>query len=124
MALDALGDGTRRAIVEMLRGGPKAVGELARRLPVSRPAVSQHLKVLREAGLVNHHADGTRNVYSIRAEGIAETRAYLDRMWTDALDAFERVAGSRGDTPRGKGGRRGRFDRAGQKERDRRPRRR
>lgn len=118
MALEALGDRTRRQIFELLRRGPKAVGELATRLPVSRPAVSQHLKVLGEAGLVNHHAEGARNVYSIRAEGVAETRAYFDRMWTDALDAFKEAAESRG-TPRGRGGRRGGFDRTDPKKRHR-----
>ncbi len=121
MALEALGDRTRRQIFEMLRRGPKAVGELAKRLPVSRPAVSQHLKVLGEAGLVNHHAEGTRNVYSIRAEGVAETRAYFDRMWTDALDAFKQAA----DPPSGrrrKGGSRGGLHRTDQKKRDRRSR--
>ena len=117
MALEALGDRTRRQIFEMLRRGPKAVGELAKRLPVSRPAVSQHLKVLGEAGLVNHHAEGTRNVYSIRAEGVAEARAYFDRMWTDALDAFKQAAESRGE-PRGKGGGHAGVDRARQKKRD------
>jgi DNA-binding transcriptional ArsR family regulator len=121
ISLEALGDRTRRQIFEMLRRGPKAVGELAKQLPVSRPAVSQHLRVLREAGLVNQRAHGTRNVYSIRAEGVAETRAYFDRMWTDALGAFKEAAESRGSPPK-RGGRRGRFDRADQKKRDRRPR--
>ena len=121
MALEALGDRTRRQIFELLRRGPKPVGELAKRLPVSRPAVSQHLKVLGEAGLVNHHAEGTRNVYSIRAEGVAETRAYFDRMWTDALDAFKHAAESRG-APRGRGGRHGGVDGARQKKRGRRSR--
>jgi DNA-binding transcriptional ArsR family regulator len=106
MKLEALGDQTRRTIVELLRPGPKAVGEIAKKLPVSRPAVSQHLKVLREAGLVSDRADGTRRVYSIRAEGVAEARAYFDGMWTEAL----------------KGGRRGRHDRTDQKKRDRRSR--
>jgi DNA-binding transcriptional ArsR family regulator len=86
--LTALADPSRRAIFEALRGGPSAVGELARRFPISRPAVSQHLKVLKEAGLVTDHAAGTRRLYRIRPEGIAEMRAYLDRMWGDALTAF------------------------------------
>lgn len=123
LVFEALGDGTRRQIFELLRRGPRAVGELARRLPISRPAVSQHLKVLKEAGLVNDRADGTRRVYSIRAEGVAETRAYFDRMWTDALDAFKELAESRG-TPRGKGGRRGGRDGTGQEKRHRRTKRR
>jgi DNA-binding transcriptional ArsR family regulator len=86
--LTALADPSRRAIFEALRGGPSAVGELAKRFPISRPAVSQHLKVLKEAGLVTDHAVGTRRLYRIRPEGIAEMRAYLDRMWDDALTAF------------------------------------
>jgi DNA-binding transcriptional ArsR family regulator len=86
--LTALADPSRRAIFEALRGGPSAVGELAKRFPISRPAVSQHLKVLKEAGLVTDHAAGTRRLYRIRPEGIAEMRAYLDRMWDDALTAF------------------------------------
>jgi len=122
MALEALGDRTRRRVFELLRPGPKAVGEIAKKLPVSRPAVSQHLKVLRDAGLVTDRAEGTRRVYAIRAEGVAETRAYFDRMWTEALDAFKEAAESRGDESRGKGGRRGRHDRADQKKRDRRSR--
>jgi DNA-binding transcriptional ArsR family regulator len=122
MALEALGDRTRRRIFELLRLGPKAVGEIAGKLPVSRPAVSQHLKVLREAGLVTDRAEGTRRVYAIRAEGVAETRAYFDRMWTDALGAFKEAADTRGASPRGRGGRRGRNDRTDQKKRDRRSR--
>jgi DNA-binding transcriptional ArsR family regulator len=120
--LEALGDRTRRRIFELLGPGPKAVGEIAGKLPVTRPAVSQHLKVLREAGLVTDRAEGTRRVYAIRAEGVAETRAYFDRMWTEALDAFKEAADTGGDTPRGKGGRRGRNDRTHQKKRDRRSR--
>ncbi|MFR0354445.1 ArsR/SmtB family transcription factor [Streptomyces sediminimaris] len=87
-ALEALGDPTRRAIFESLVAAPRPVGELARLLPVSRPAVSQHLKVLKEAGLVADHADGTRRVYRVRPAGIAAIREYLDRMWGDALTAF------------------------------------
>ncbi len=86
--LAALADPSRCAIVEALRGGPKAVGELARELPISRPAVSQHLKVLKESGLVPDRAVGTRRLYRIRPEGVAALRAYLDRMWDDALAAF------------------------------------
>jgi DNA-binding transcriptional ArsR family regulator len=86
--LAALADPSRRAIFEALREGPTAVGELAQRFPISRPAVSQHLKVLKEAGLVVDHAAGTRRLYRIRPEGVAELRAYLDRMWNDALAAF------------------------------------
>jgi DNA-binding transcriptional ArsR family regulator len=86
--LAALADPSRRAIFEALGRGPSAVGDLAQRFPISRPAVSQHLKVLKEAGLVVDEAAGTRRVYRIRPEGIAELRAYLDRMWNDALAAF------------------------------------
>lgn len=89
---DALGDPSRRAIFEHLAGRPLAVGELAARLPISRPAVSQHLRVLREAGLVVCRAEGTRRVYAIHTAGIAHLRADLDRFWTLALDAFKAVA--------------------------------
>jgi DNA-binding transcriptional ArsR family regulator len=91
-SLTALADPTRRAIFERLRAGPTAVGELARELPVSRPAVSQHLKVLKEAHLVRERRDGTRRLYSVDPAGIGALRDYLDRMWTDALDAFQQAA--------------------------------
>ena len=87
-ALAALGDPTRQAIVELLAAGPRAVGELAAELPVSRPAVSQHLRVLKEAGLVTDHAVGTRRLYRLDPAGADAVRAYLDRFWTRALDAF------------------------------------
>ena len=86
---DALGDPTRRAIFEQLADGPKAVSELARELPVSRPAVSQHLKVLKEAGLVLDQAQGTRRLYQIDPRGVGALRAYVDRFWTHALAAFK-----------------------------------
>jgi DNA-binding transcriptional ArsR family regulator len=86
--LDALGDPTRRAIVELLAAGPSPVGRLADRLPVSRPAVSQHLRVLRDAGLVSSDAVGTRRLYRLDPRGPAELRAYLDRFWTTALASF------------------------------------
>jgi DNA-binding transcriptional ArsR family regulator len=86
--LTALADPSRRAVFEALRDGPCAVGDLAKRFPISRPAVSQHLKVLKEAGLVTDHAIGTRRLYRIRPEGLAALRAYLDQMWDDALNAF------------------------------------
>jgi DNA-binding transcriptional ArsR family regulator len=89
--LAALADPSRRAIFEALGRGPSAVGDLAKRFPISRPAVSQHLKVLKEAGLVVDDAAGTRRVYRIRPEGVAELRAYLDQMWNDALTAFAAV---------------------------------
>jgi len=90
--LDALGDPTRRQIFERLADGPLAVGDLARTLPVSRPAVSQHLKVLKDAGLVTDRAEGTKRLYQIDPKGIEDLKAYFDRFWTDALDAFKRVA--------------------------------
>ncbi|MDM4139822.1 MULTISPECIES: metalloregulator ArsR/SmtB family transcription factor [Mycobacterium] len=84
----ALADGTRRAIVERLAHGPSAVGELARDLPVSRPAVSQHLKVLKCAGLVRDRAAGTRRVYQLDPAGLQALRADLDRFWTQALAGY------------------------------------
>ncbi len=91
---DALGDGTRRAIFERLVAGPRAVGELARELPVSRPAVSQHLRVLKTAGLVSDRADGTRRVYAVNPAGLEALRADLDRFWTQGLAAFKTAAES------------------------------
>ncbi len=88
----ALSDPTRRAIFERLADGPRAVGELARGLPVSRPAVSQHLKVLKDAGLVSDRPVGNRRVYQLNPEGLGALRAYLDRFWTLSLDAFKQAA--------------------------------
>jgi DNA-binding transcriptional ArsR family regulator len=90
-AMAALADPTRRDVFERLRRGPRPVGELARELPVSRPAVSQHLRVLKEAGLVNERREGTRRLYSVNGDGLAQLRNYLEEFWADALDAF-RVA--------------------------------
>jgi len=90
--LDALGDATRRAVFELLGQGPRSVGDLAAQLPVSRPAVSQHLKVLKNAGLVIDHAAGTRRVYQLDPEGVREMRAYFDRFWSQALEAFRIAA--------------------------------
>jgi DNA-binding transcriptional ArsR family regulator len=84
----ALTDPTRRAVFERLRHGPRPVGEIARGLPVSRPAVSQHLKVLKEAGLVDDRAEGTRRIYQIDPKGLGAMRAWLDQFWDSALDAF------------------------------------
>jgi DNA-binding transcriptional ArsR family regulator len=89
---DALGDGTRRAIFERLVERPRAVGELAGELPVTRPAVSQHLRVLKAAGLVFDRAEGTRRVYAVNADGVERLRDDLDRFWTQALTAFQSVA--------------------------------
>jgi DNA-binding transcriptional ArsR family regulator len=84
----ALADGTRRAIVACLAEGPRAVGELAAGLPVSRPAVSQHLKVLRDCGLVTLQAQGTRHIYALDPQGVRAVRDYFDQFWTSALAAF------------------------------------
>jgi DNA-binding transcriptional ArsR family regulator len=90
--VSALGDPTRRAIFEQLRDGPKAVGELAKGLPISRPAVSQHLRVLKEAGLVSDEPDGARRLYRIDPGGLAALRAYVDSFWTEALAEFSAEA--------------------------------
>ena len=87
--LAALGDPTRRQIFERLKTGPRAVGELARGLPVSRPAVSQHLQVLKTAGLVSDHAEGTRRVYQIDPAGLGAMRQWIDQFWDRALAAFQ-----------------------------------
>ena len=92
--LQALADPTRRRILEQLRDLPSAVGELASRMPVSRPAVSQHLRVLREAGLVAERREGTRHIFSVDPEGLRDLRCYLEGFWDDALEAFRRVAQS------------------------------
>jgi DNA-binding transcriptional ArsR family regulator len=89
----ALADPTRRHIFEALRDRPKTVGELAKRQPVSRPAVSQHLKVLQAAGLVSVEPQGNRRLYLIKRQGLEALRQYLDRFWSDALSAYgEEVA--------------------------------
>jgi len=87
-ALVALADPTRRQVFERLRDGPKPVGVIAQGLPVSRPAVSQHLKVLREAGLVEDQAEGARRIYYIDPKGLGALRAWLDQFWDQALSAF------------------------------------
>lgn len=85
----ALGDPTRRAIFERLADRPSAVGELAREFPVSRPAVSQHLKVLKDAGLVVDRPDGNRRIYHVAPDGLGALRAQLDRFWNQALAAYK-----------------------------------
>ncbi|HSE80684.1 MAG TPA: metalloregulator ArsR/SmtB family transcription factor [Gaiellaceae bacterium] len=95
-AIQALGDPTRRTVFELLRDGPRSVGDLARGLPVSRPAVSQHLRVLREAGLVRERSAGTRNFYSVDRDGLAELREYFEGFWDEALAAFKAAAESEG----------------------------
>ena len=87
--MNALGDPTRRAIFERLADGPRAVGEIADEMPVSRPAVSQHLKVLKDAGLVGRPRDGTRRLYRLDPGGVGALRAYFDAFWTQALAAFK-----------------------------------
>jgi DNA-binding transcriptional ArsR family regulator len=89
VAFAALADPMRREIFERLARAPRAVGELARELPVSRPAVSQHLKVLKDAGLVVHQTHGTRNVYEIDPNGLGALRAWLDQFWAEALESFK-----------------------------------
>ena len=89
IALQCLADPTRRAVFERLRRGPQAVGALATGLPVSRPAVSQHLKALKQAGLVSDRAEGTRRVYYIDPDGLGELRRWLDQFWDEALESFK-----------------------------------
>jgi DNA-binding transcriptional ArsR family regulator len=97
-ALAALGDPTRRAIFERVAERPAAVGEIALAVPVSRPAVSQHLKILKEAGLVADRQAGTRRIYRIEPQGIGELRVYFEGFWSQALDAF-RLAAQEPDRP-------------------------
>ena len=91
-AFAALADPTRRRVLERLSARPLAVGELAAGMPVSRPAVSQHLKVLREAGLVTDRAEGTRRLYAVSTDGLDALRSWLDRFWTDVLRAYKDAA--------------------------------
>jgi len=91
-AIAALADPTRRTVFERLREGPRPVGEIARGLPVSRPAVSQHLRVLKAAGLVRERREGTRNYYSVDGDALAELREYFEDFWEEALAAFKEQA--------------------------------
>lgn len=91
-AFDALGDPTRRAVLRRLRAGGRSVGEIAERISVSRPAVSQHLKILKAARLVTVHAVGTRRVYSVDSRGIQSLRKWLEGFWDEALTAFKAAA--------------------------------
>ena len=95
VVFDALGHGTRREILALLQSGPLAVGEIARELPVSRPAVSKHLRTLSEAGLVVHSSSGNRNVFRLDKSGFEAARGYLDEFWTVALDNFQRLVGAK-----------------------------
>lgn len=97
--LNALADPSRQAIFERLRQRPCSVGELAAQLPISQPAVSQHLRVLRDAGLVEGRRQGARRIYSLRPQGVAELRAYVESLWDDVLAAFRASAAS--DSPTG-----------------------
>ena len=90
--LGLLGDPTRRAIFELLARRPCTVGELAQALPITRPAVSQHLRVLRDGGLVVSRAEGTRRIYRLNPDGVTALRAYLDRVWAEALTGFAKAA--------------------------------
>jgi DNA-binding transcriptional ArsR family regulator len=96
--LDALGDPTRRQVFELLRSGSRSVGELAAELPVSRPAVSQHLRVLETAGLVTHRREGTRNLYAVNGNGVAELRVWVEGFWDEALARFKAAAETKGET--------------------------
>src|SRR3954465_1697548 len=92
LAFAALADPTRREVLERLARGPQSVGELAQGLPVSRPAVSQHLKVLKDAGMVLDEADGARRIYRVDPQGLGQIRMWLDRFWDEALEAFKAEA--------------------------------
>jgi DNA-binding transcriptional ArsR family regulator len=107
-ALSALADPTRQRIVEALRGGGKPVGAIAASLPVSRPAVSQHLKVLKQAGLVREARQGTRRIYNVEPQGLVELRRYLERLWSDALQAFQAEGGGDARRTRKRGAKAGR----------------
>ena len=91
-SLGLLGDPTRRAIFELLARRPYSVGELAKQLPISRPAVSQHLRVLMDGGLLTCRPEGTRRVYQLNPDGVAALRVWLDRIWDEALTAYQKAA--------------------------------
>ena len=96
--LDALADPTRRQVFELLKTGPRSVGELAEELPVSRPAVSQHLRVLENASLVTHRRLGTRHLYEVDTSGVGTLRDWVDGFWDEALARFKAVADTKGET--------------------------
>ena len=97
--LDALGDPTRRQVFELLRRGPRSVGDLAAQLPVSRPAVSQHLRILEDAGLARHTRHGTRHLYELDSSGVLALRNWVDGFWSEALARFKAVADTKGEAP-------------------------
>jgi DNA-binding transcriptional ArsR family regulator len=99
-ALTALADPTRRSVFEQLHAGPKSVGRIAEAMPVSRPAVSQHLRVLKDAGLVREQQDGARRVYAIDPAGLGPLRRWLDQFWDEALEAFQTEVDRSQSTPR------------------------
>jgi DNA-binding transcriptional ArsR family regulator len=99
--LGVLADPTRRTVFERLAQGPRSVTQLAHRLPVTRPAVSQHLRVLKDVGLVSSRAVGTRRLYQVEPRAIAELRNYFDRFWSDALAAFKQEAEHQYPPPQG-----------------------
>jgi DNA-binding transcriptional ArsR family regulator len=101
-AFAALADPSRREVFERLKAGPQPVGAIARGMPVSRPAVSQHLKVLKEAGLVTDHAEGTRRIYAIDPRGIAALRSWLDQFWDEVLVAFAAEAEANPQSKKGR----------------------
>ena len=107
LIFDALGDPVRRRIVELLRGGPTPVGALARQLPVGRPAVSKHLKVLTLAGLTENHPVGTSNLYSLRPAGVRAARGWLTETWDAVLDSYGAAARADSRRPGDPGGRHG-----------------
>jgi DNA-binding transcriptional ArsR family regulator len=104
-ALDALGDANRRAILEILSGGGRSVQQIADQLPISRPAVSRHLRLLKGAGLVSDQPDGTRRVYQLRDEGVEAVRRYFAEVWDEAIARFRIVAENAGADSRGRGAR-------------------
>lgn len=97
--LDALGDRTRRQVFELLKSGPRSVGELAAELPVSRPAVSQHLRVLGGASLVTHRRQGTRHLYELDTVGVGTLRDWVDGFWDEVLARFKAAAETKGEAP-------------------------
>lgn len=90
--LNALGNQTRRDILAMLQAGPMSVGAIAEQLPISRPAVSKHLRILQQANLVGYYTSGTKNIFHLELNGFREAKGYLDQFWDEALTNFKRVA--------------------------------